>query len=56
MLIDCSLKAQYSVEVETWAIDPSKDVWVYAGSLPATSAGNFQKIKNRGFWRAEAKK
>jgi len=40
-----SLKAQYAVEVETWAIDPSKDVWVYTGSLPATSSGNFQKLK-----------
>jgi len=40
-----SLKAQYSVEVETWAIDPSKDVWVYVGSLPVTSSGNFQKLK-----------
>lgn len=40
-----TLKAQYTVEVETWAGDPSKDVWVYVGSLPASSSANLQKLK-----------
>lgn len=43
--IASTLRAQYTVEVETWAADPSKDVWVYVGSLPPSSAGTFQKLK-----------
>lgn len=37
--------SQYSIEYETWANSPDKDVWVFAGTLPQNTESNFQKLQ-----------